>query len=106
VGFRVQRFRGGLVFKAHRLCVSLNSMLESNKEEKEVQGVGGCLEGVAPPSLQGLGFEFQCPGCGVQGLVGCLEGVAPPSNSLQRQSPDVPARVQQLSTMKCVSNTY
>jgi len=31
----VQRFRGGLVFKAHRLCVSLNSRLESNKEERE-----------------------------------------------------------------------
>jgi len=29
----VQRFRGGLVFKAHRLCVSLNTRLESNKEE-------------------------------------------------------------------------
>jgi len=26
----VQRFRGGLVFKARRLCVSLNSRLESN----------------------------------------------------------------------------
>ena len=34
VGLRnVQRFRGGLVFKAHRLCVSLNSRRESNKEE-------------------------------------------------------------------------
>ena len=31
----VQRFPGGLVFKAHRLCVSLNSRLESNKEEKK-----------------------------------------------------------------------
>ena len=31
----VQRFRGGLVFSAHRLCVSLNSRLESNKEEEE-----------------------------------------------------------------------
>jgi len=31
----VQRFRGGLVFKAHRLCVSLNSRLESKKEEEE-----------------------------------------------------------------------
>ena len=31
----VQRFRGGPVFKAHRLCVSLNSRLESNKEEEE-----------------------------------------------------------------------
>jgi len=31
----VQWFRGRLVFKAHRLCVSLNSRLESNKEEKK-----------------------------------------------------------------------
>ena len=31
----VQRFRGGLVFKARRLCVSLNSRLESNKEEED-----------------------------------------------------------------------
>ena len=31
----VQRFRGGLVFEAHGLCVSLNSRLESNKEEEE-----------------------------------------------------------------------
>ena len=31
----VQRFRGGLVFKAHRICVSLNSRLESNKEEED-----------------------------------------------------------------------
>jgi len=31
----VQRFRGGLVFKAHRLCALLNSRLASNKEEEE-----------------------------------------------------------------------
>jgi len=31
----VQRFRGGLVFKAHGLCVSLNSRLESDKEEEK-----------------------------------------------------------------------
>ena len=31
----MQRFRDGLVFKAHRLFVSLNSRLESNKEEEE-----------------------------------------------------------------------
>ena len=30
----MQRFRGRLVFMAHRLCVSLNSRLESNKEEE------------------------------------------------------------------------
>jgi len=31
----VQRFRGGLVFEAHRLCVPLNSRRESNKEQEE-----------------------------------------------------------------------
>jgi len=31
----VQRFRDGLVFKAHRLCASLKSRFESNKEEEE-----------------------------------------------------------------------
>ena len=30
----MQLFRGGLVFKAHRLCVPLSSRLESNKEEE------------------------------------------------------------------------
>ena len=41
----VQRFRGGLVSKAHRLCVSLNSKLESNKEEEErsQQSYGGLI---------------------------------------------------------------
>ena len=48
----VQRFRGGLVFKAHRLCVPLNSRLKSNKEEEEGKSwilssrtlmAGGCL---------------------------------------------------------------
>jgi len=32
---RSLRFRGGLVFKAHRLCVSLDSRLESSKEEEK-----------------------------------------------------------------------
>jgi len=32
----VQRFRSGLVFKAHRLCVSLSARLESNKEAEKV----------------------------------------------------------------------
>ena len=40
----MKRFRGGLVFKAHRLCVSLNSRLESNKEEE-----GGCVVAAAKP---------------------------------------------------------
>ena len=33
----VKRFRGGLAFKAHRLCVSLNFRLESNKEEEKME---------------------------------------------------------------------
>jgi len=35
----VQRFRGGLVVKAVRLCVSLNSRRESNKEERRGWGL-------------------------------------------------------------------
>ena len=31
----MQRFQGELVFTAQRLCVSVNSRLESNKEEAE-----------------------------------------------------------------------
>ena len=40
----VQRFREGLVFKAQTV-VSLNSRLESNKEEEEVTKEGGGGEG-------------------------------------------------------------
>ena len=39
----MQRFRGGLVFEARRLCVSLNSRLESNKEEDEILESGAVL---------------------------------------------------------------
>ena len=35
----VQRSRYGLVFKAHRLCVSLKSRLERNNEEEKKGGV-------------------------------------------------------------------
>ena len=31
----MQQFRGGLVFNARRLCVSLNSRRERNKEDEE-----------------------------------------------------------------------
>ena len=40
----VQRFRGGLVFKAHRLCVSFNSRLVSDKEEKKFTVSGAPLD--------------------------------------------------------------
>ena len=31
----VQQFRGGLVYKAHRLCVSLNTRRESDEDDEE-----------------------------------------------------------------------
>ena len=61
----MQRFRDGLVFKAHRLCVSLHSRLESNKEEeKDGADCGFRFRG------QGFGFRVSgvISGCGVQGL--------------------------------------
>ena len=57
----VQRFRGGLVFKAHRLCVSLNSRLESNKEE-ERRGANRVLVLDAPPHPAEGGDRFEVLG--------------------------------------------
>ena len=43
----LQRFRGGLVFKAHRLCVSLNSRLEMRSigcpEEEHLRRIDACI---------------------------------------------------------------
>ena len=75
----MQRFRGGLVFKAHRLCVSLNSRLECNKEEGEGLGsvlgsAGGSREPPLPlhqppqrertASFNPLDFYWRIPGFG------------------------------------------
>ena len=43
----VKRFRGGLVFKAHRLCVSLNFRPESTKKEQKKNDA--CLENSSEP---------------------------------------------------------
>jgi len=68
----MQRFRGGLVFKAHRLCVSLNTRLEINKEGETVvlrPPPSALFEGITLDTwraihvwgsglrLQGVGFE-------------------------------------------------
>ena len=45
----MQRFPGGLVFKAHRLCVSPNSSLESKKEEKKLLEADDMLDSYGPP---------------------------------------------------------
>ena len=57
----MKRFRGGLVFEAHRLCVSLNSRLESNKEEEDPE-IGADLEqfkalAVWPMDYSHMGFS-------------------------------------------------
>jgi len=54
----VKRFRAGLVFEAHRLCVSLNSMLESNKEEGELPEYGA-RRGVRAREIVRLGIEVK-----------------------------------------------
>ena len=51
------RFRGGLVFKAHRLCVSLNSRLESDTEEKRRWGAD--LDGNGRRGLAARGAEHR-----------------------------------------------
>ena len=76
----MQRFRGGLVFKAHRLSVSLNSRLESKEEETtKVSGLGYRVQGfgfrvsslgsrVWGSEFGGLGFRVQRFGFRVWGL--------------------------------------
>ena len=73
----MQRFRGGLVFKAHRLCVSLNSRLESNKEEEKKVGVGDVHEHLLHQH-PGIGFgvsvfsfRFRVSGFGFGDSGGC-----------------------------------
>jgi len=58
----MQWFRDGLVFKAHRLCVSLISRLESNKEEERRSPPHA-----APPRSY-RGDRLQCFGFNVSGL--------------------------------------
>ena len=54
----VKRFRGGPVFKAHRLFVSLNSRLENDQEE-EGWGLGSWVEGLESRiEGSGCGFRF------------------------------------------------
>ena len=56
----VLRFRGGLVLKAHRLCVSLNSRLESNKEEEE-RTLQRRLPGLVRQALRRCELPMRCP---------------------------------------------
>ena len=62
----MQRFHGGLVFKAHGLCVSLNSRLESNKEEEKVWE-GRTWIVVFPLEIPDLGLRVDGSGLRVEG---------------------------------------
>ena len=58
----MQRFRGGLVFKAHSLCVSFNSRFESNNgEEEEEEGTASApsvsWRSVCSAWLRGVSYE-------------------------------------------------
>ena len=67
-------FRGGLVVKAHRLCVSLNSRLESIKKKRRRGGtshagaVGKCRRRVSCQRI-GLQRESRFPGAILPGFV-------------------------------------
>ena len=66
----MQRFRGGLVSKAHRPCVSLNSRLESDEEEEE-DGPGlevGGTRGWLARLVEGLWFRIKGLGFRDRGL--------------------------------------
>ena len=77
------RFRGGLVVKAHRLCVSINSRLESNKEEERL-GMGtqqepvGAWPGVAAaaPATAVRGEALEAP----SSLLNCRNPTLKPSS--------------------------
>ena len=59
----MQRFRGGLVFEAHRLCVSLNARLEHNKEEEDGPLLEAAEEGIVevPGLVRGRQHHHQFP---------------------------------------------
>jgi len=67
VSGNVQRFRGGLVFKAHRhLHYSTLGLRVITKKRRRVQGSGCRVQG-AGCRVQGAGFRVQGSGCRVQG---------------------------------------
>jgi len=58
-----------LVFEAHRLCVSLNSRLASNKEDKQ-RGTGAHTESIMdPPNPAAAGIYAHRDGCAYGVLV-------------------------------------
>ena len=58
----VQRFRGGLVFKAQTLCVSLNSRRKNDTKEKRRKGCStSAARGRAPPEPLNPNLETFVP---------------------------------------------
>ena len=65
----MKRFRGGLVFKAHRLLYysTLGSRVITKKKRFGIQGLGLLVWGLGM-RMQGLWCRVQGPGFRVQGL--------------------------------------
>ena len=66
IGFRVQRFRGGLVFKAHRLVYHSTLGLRVIKKKKKVEGSGFSDAFVRTEFAQFTCFRVQGSGSRVQ----------------------------------------
>ena len=81
----------GFVFKAHRLCVSLNSRLESNKEEEEerIAWMGCCPNHDRP--FVGV---FKCQFQNIFQAIGAPLGqkLTNASKRLQKRPPDTPTK--------------
>ena len=69
----VQRFRGGLAFKAHRLCVSLNSRFESNEEREYLAQVAERLLQLSPNPILPTTIPPQLTKPGNWGLFGTMK---------------------------------
>ena len=63
----MKRFRGGLVFKAHRLLYRSTLGLRVIKKKKKVQGLGFRVQGLGFRVL-GLGFRVEGLGLRVKGV--------------------------------------
>ena len=69
----VKQFRGGLVLKVHRLCVSLNSRLESKEEEEVAQQGTHAVCPAAHPAVPNVLAEGDCSmPCFTMGHIHCF----------------------------------
>jgi len=80
----VQRFRGGLVFKAHRLCVGLCRMSDKKRAKKALPGLLSLVNSFLESKEQGKAAKALRKG--VETEVGCHPGGNPGANRWFLQS--------------------